>query len=128
MLSPTACKTNQEYKLEAEQLRTTLPDEYRRTGMISSSTYQVYYRVMARDQADAESIAKNESEQYALKYLLQEPFIYVTISQYGVQRLQDLIKKKGQVVAVQKANDADYYEIVYHITDYGLREQFQYIR
>ena len=59
MLSPIACKTNQEYKLEAEQLRTTLPDEYRRTGMISSSTYQVYYRVMARDQADAESIAKN---------------------------------------------------------------------
>lgn len=121
------CKTGEDYRREAEQLRDNIPDEYRRTGMISSSTYQVYFRISARSYSEALDIARNECEPLALRYLLKEPFIYITISPYGVQRLKDLIRKKGQIIAVQKTEN-HYYDVVYHINDYGLREQFQQIR
>ncbi len=124
---PFGCKTVESYRPEAEELRDTIPDEYRRTGMISSSTYQVYFRVSARSYSEALDIARSQAEHLALRYLLKEPFIYITISPYGVQRLKELIHKKGKIIAVQKAED-NYYDVVYHITDYGLREQFQKIR
>lgn len=121
------CKTGEDYRREAEQLRDNIPDEYRRTGMISSSTYQVYFRISARSYSEALDIARNECEPLALRYLLKEPFIYIRISPFGVQRLKDLIRKKGHIIAVQKTEN-HYYDVVYHINDYGLREQFQQIR
>jgi hypothetical protein len=121
------CKTEEDYRRAAEQLRNSIPDEYRRTGMISSSTYQVYFRITARSDSEALDLARSECEPLALRYLLKEPFIYVTISPYGVQRLKDLIHKKGRIITVHRAENQEY-EVVYHITDYGLREQFQQIR
>ena len=127
LLVGTSCKSDEDYRREAETLRRNLPAEYLRTGMISSSTYQVYYRVSARSQNEAVDLARNESEPLALKYLLKEPFIYVNVSQYGVQRLKEIVHKKGRIVAVQKADENNAYDIVFHITDYGLREQFQQV-
>lgn len=122
-----SCKSDEDYRREAETLRRSLPQEYQRTGMISSSTYQVYFRVSARSSVEASDLARSESEALAMKYLLKEPFIFVNVSVYGVQRLKDIVHKKGRIVVVQKSEENNYYDVVFHITDYGLREQFQQI-
>ena len=126
IITASQCKTNGDYQREAEQLR-SISNEYKRTGMISSSTYQVYFQVIASSDDEAMNAAQSQAEPLALRYLLKEPFIYVTIGPYGVQKLKDIIHKKGRIVAIQKAG-GDFYDAVFHINDYALREQFQVIR
>lgn len=128
LLTTASCKSPEDYRREAETLRRNIPDEYRRTGMVSSSTYQVHFRVSARSQTEASDTARAECEALTLKYLLKEPFIFVYVSQFGVQRLKEIIHKKGQIIILQKSEENLNYDVVYHVTDYGLREQFQQIR
>lgn len=127
-LSAASCRSAEDYRREADTLRRSIPDDYRRTGMVSSSTYQVHFRVSGRNEAEAAEAAKAECEPLALKYLLKEPFIFVYVSQFGVQRLKEIIHKKGSIIVLQKSEQNQDYDVVYHVTDYGLREQFQQIR
>ncbi|GIX43223.1 MAG: hypothetical protein KatS3mg129_2956 [Leptospiraceae bacterium] len=123
------CASKKDYIKEVYYLKYGLPKEYKRTGLISSSTYQVYFQIRASNYVEGLKIAKKEVIPLALEYLLQEPFVYVNITYNGKQQIKKLIEKKGKIVYFKRVSEEqDIYDVVFHITDYDLRNQFKYIK
>lgn len=109
------------------EFRFHIPEEFRRTGLISSSTYQVYFQVKARDYATAMAIAKKEAVPLTLEYIVMEPFITVRITQNGKQKIRQIIESKGKFVYFRYVDD-DVYEAVFQVSDYDLFNKLKTIK
>jgi hypothetical protein len=123
------CITEKNYLLEVQNLKYNLPNDYKRTGLITSSTYQVYFQVRANDYIEGLKTAKRDCINLSLEYILQEPFIFANITYNGKLKLKRIIEEKGRIIYFNRVSENDdMYEVVFHITDYDLRNQFKKIR
>ncbi|MCS7204470.1 MAG: hypothetical protein NZ853_02105 [Leptospiraceae bacterium] len=105
------------------------PDEFKRTGLITSSTYQVYFYVRGETYAQALAIAKREAVPLALGYILMEPFITIRITAQGKAKIRNIIQSKGRIVFFKKIpNNSDHYEVVFHVTDFDLFNKLKSIK
>lgn len=111
---------------EKTQQYTPLPESFRRSGMISSSTYQVYLTVTASDPFEAKHQAQPRARKRAYELLVNEPFIPRYPTYAGKIKLESIIRKEGRIVQTNQIA-ADSFEVVFHIHKIGLREDFQKI-
>lgn len=104
----------------------TIPDEFRRSGMISSSTYQVYMVTYA----DSPEMARKNGEvlikRKAYDLIMKEPFTRRHISPYSQQKVRDLVET-GKVI-MMKPLSGNSYGLVLQIHKRGLRDYFQSLR
>ncbi len=114
--------------IQDKGLNFSLPEEFKKTGLISSSTYQVYFKVRAEDYVSALKIAKTEIVRLTLEYLLQEPFVTVRISYNGKLKIKQMIEEKGRFIYIKKSEEPDLYDVVFHFTDNDLRNQLRNIK
>lgn len=105
---------------------TPLPESFRRSGMISSSTYQVYFTVNADSHFEAKHQGEPRGRKRAYELLVNEPFIPRYPSYKGKLRLEQIIRTQGKVVRTNQVSD-DTFEVVFHIHKVGLRQDFQKI-
>lgn len=116
------------YFVEGKKLTNTLPEEFKETGLISSSTYQIYFKVKADSFEEALNIAKKEIPEIAYYYISQEPFMFRIISPTGKQKILELIKNKGRFVYLKKNQKEDVYDVVFHIFEKDFKEHIKDIR
>lgn len=119
-----SCRTNPE-PIYARQ--GTLPEPFRRNGMISSSTYQVSFVMQATDEDDARRRGEAQGRTETFNLMIKEPFISVRFGHRGRQQLERIIQENGRIVRIHK-EDEHYYIIVYQVTKVGLREELQGLR
>lgn len=118
-----------QYFIESKNLmKQSLPEEYKRTGMLSSSTYQIFLKIKADSFEEALTIAKKEIFEVAYYYITLEPFMFRYISPYGKQQILDLIRSKGKIIAIQKNFQENVYDVVFHVFEYDLRDYLKKIR
>lgn len=94
--------------------------------MVSSSTYQIYITLFADSRDEATSNGLLQARKRALELILNEPFIYMRISDYGRQQLVKLIEEHGRIVMLEKLQDNSW-GLVFHVQKQGLRSFFQMI-
>ncbi len=129
MLLLNFCSNKHSYDQHFNYLKYSIPEEFKRTGFVSSSTYQIYFQVRAESYKSGLMIAKKEAVKLALEFLLQEPILSTTISPRGRQRIKELILTKGNIKYFKKIDDSnDVYEVVVHISDIELKKQLKQIK
>ncbi len=123
------CSSKQYYDQHYKYLKYSIPEEFKKTGFVSSSTYQLYFQVRADSYKNGLLIAKKEAVKLAFEYLLQEPILSTFISQTGRQRIRQMIYDKGKIKYFRKIEDSDdLYEVVVHISDIELKKQLKQIK
>ncbi len=106
----------------------SLPEEFKKTGMLSSSTYQIFLKVRADTYEEALLITQKEILEIAYYYITLEPFMLRTLSPYGKQQIFDLIKNKGKVVLIKRNLSENVYDVVFHVSEYDLRNYLRKIK
>jgi hypothetical protein len=72
---------------------------------------------------------KKDIVNITLEYLLKEPFLYVNISYEGKMKIRKMIEQKGKMIYFKRLSEnQDLYEVVFHFTDYDLRNQLRNIK
>lgn len=121
------CMSEQKKEKPNEPHYEKVPENLKKNGMISSSTYQVWVTTIADNERQAlingEELAKNR----ALKLLRIEPFTRGGLSQWGANQLQNLVEKHGHVVKIVEES-ANNWTVIYHIQKIGLRDDLQKLR
>jgi hypothetical protein len=115
------------YFTAADDKYSGMPAEFRRSGMISSSTYQVHMQIYAETEADVKKNGSKSAQERAFQLLRKEPFIYSKISEYGIANLKKLIAENGKIVRSIPEGPRTW-SIVYQISKIGLRDDFQNLR
>jgi hypothetical protein len=110
----------------SEDANSKLPAEFRRNGMISSSTYQVYMQVFAETESDVMKTGKKSAQERAFQLLRKEPFINPRISEYGIQTLKKLIADNGKIIRAVPDGPRTW-SLVFQISKIGLRENLKAI-
>ncbi len=105
----------------------SMPEVFRRDGMISSSSYQVYVTTSADTEEKAMINGEALARSVMLELLMNESFARVRISEYGKKRLINLIKESGKIVRTAHLEKSKW-GISYQINRIGLREYLQTIR
>lgn len=108
-------------------VKSEMPAEFRRSGMITSSTYQVFITVFGNSEQEAQKNGLQEARQKAYNLLLQEPFIPRNISDEGKRDLRRLIEESGKMVQMVKESD-NTWSLVLQINKPGLRNYLQQMR
>jgi hypothetical protein len=96
-----------------------VPHEFRQSGMISSSTYQVLVAVEADRREDALELGQELARQKALNLMMQEVFISRKISMDGRKKIHDLIYENGRIVRIDRENE-NRYNLVFQVNRPGL--------
>lgn len=123
------CSNKYYYDQHYNYLKYKIPEEFKKTGFVSSSTYQVYFQVRADSYKNGLLIAKKEAVKLTLEYLLQEPILSNFISQTGKQRIRQMILDKGKIKNFKKIDDSnDLYEVIVHISEIELIKQLKQIK
>jgi len=115
------------FELSYEQMYPSLPPEFRRSGLISSSTYQVPIAVDAKDEEEARELGNKLVRQKAFQLLLQEVFIPKNITAPGRENIRTLVNKNGKIVRIEKASDHRF-NLVLQINKMGLHNYLKRIR
>jgi len=124
-----SCSTKKEFVQEVNTLKYEIPQEYKRTALITSSTYQVYYQVHANSYVEGLKQVKKDIVNITLEYLLKEPFLYANISYEGKMKIRKMIEQKGKMIYFKRLSEnQDLYEVVFHFTYYDLRNQLRNIK
>jgi hypothetical protein len=72
---------------------------------------------------------KKDIVNITLEYLLKEPFLYANISYEGKMKIRKMIEQKGKMIFFKRLSEnQDLYEVVFHFTDYDLRNQLRNIK
>lgn len=123
------CLSKNVYFIDTKNLDSfKIPNEFKETGLISSSTYQIYIKIKADSYEEALNVAKKEILEISYYYISLEPFMYRNISPYGKQKIMDFIKTKGRFVYIKKNREEDVYEVVFHIFEIDLKNKIKEIR
>jgi hypothetical protein len=124
-----SCSAKKEFVHEVNTLKYEIPQEYKSTALITSSTYQVYYQVHANSYVEGLKQVKKDIVNITLEYLLKEPFLYANISYEGKMKIRKMIEQKGKMIYFKRLSEnQDLYEVVFHFTDYDLRNQLRNIK
>ncbi|MBI38886.1 MAG: hypothetical protein CMF59_04750 [Leptospiraceae bacterium] len=103
-----------------------LPPEFKRSGMISSNTYQVYMQIFATTRQEAQVNGLKKGRLRAMELITREPFLPRYPTYQGKVRLEAIINNYGRVVRVDPIND-EYWGVVFQVHKIGLREEFKRI-
>ncbi len=102
------------------------PPEFKRSGMISSNTYQVYMQIFATSRQEAQVNGLKKGRVRAMELITREPFLPRYPSYQGKVRLEAIINNYARVVRVDPIND-EYWGVVFQVHKIGLREEFRRI-
>ena len=105
---------------------TPLPAEFTRSGLISSSTYQVMVTLENKNENDAKLEGTELAIEKATSLISQEVFIYRKLSIDGRRRIRKLVEEKGKVVMFQKTSEK-IYSLVYQVNHPGLKKYLESI-
>ena len=103
-----------------------IPPEFKRSGMISSNTYQVYMQIFAASENEAQESGLTKGRKRALELITREPFLPRYPTYQGKLKLEAIINNYGRVVRVHPINQ-DYWGVVFQVHKIGLREEFRRI-
>ena len=103
----------------------TLPELYRREGLISSNSYQVLVQVVAGSEFEARELGRVAGEQRAIELMQNERAISSRIGYYGRQEIRKLVEREGTVVFVHPEETPGSYTVVYQVFKAGLHEYLQ---
>lgn len=103
-----------------------MPEEFKRSGMISSNTYQIYMQIFATSEQEAQVKGLNKGRKRALELITREPFLPRYPSYQGQRKLEAIIQNYGRVIRVQPINQ-DYWAVVFQVHKIGLRDEFRQI-
>lgn len=95
-----------------------LPEAYRRNGLISSSTYQVYVTVFGDSEEEARVRGEQEGQSKAIELLLKEPFMSRFNYEKRKNEMVNIVRRHGRVVRVAQESE-NTWGVVYHITQKG---------
>ncbi len=113
LLLAFGCGTGQVFSRYEE-----LPEPFRRNGLISSSTYQVYVTVFGDNEEEARIKGDTEGRAKAIELLLKEPFM----SRFNYEKRKNdmiaIVRSHGRVVRVAQQSE-NTWGVVYHITQQG---------
>lgn len=123
----SGCSSSSEKENRPKNDRNSIPEEFQKDGMISSSTYQVFVRTYGETEEEAKVNGEAAAREKAFKYIIKEPFIRTRLSEYGSGLLKNIIKKNGKIVRIAMDSERTW-SISYHISKIGLREDFQKLR
>lgn len=104
----------------------SLPPEFKRSGMISSSTYQVIVSLENMSEDDAKKEGADLAIEKAASLISQEVFINRNLSMDGRKKIRKLVEEKGKIVRVQKTSDK-IYSIVYQVNQPRLKKYLESI-
>lgn len=105
----------------------SIPAPFRKNGMISSSTYQVYVETKADSEEKAKINGEALARTTAFRLLTNESFARIRISEYGRRKIKDLIEKEGSIVRISQIKE-NRWGISYQIYRNDLREYLMTIR
>jgi hypothetical protein len=105
----------------------SLPDEFKVTGMVSSSTYQVFVTAFGNSEGDVKEAALRDAKQKAFNLILKEPFVSRTISDQGKKEIKNIIEENGKIVRLQKES-GDTWSAVFQINKPGLQNHLKQLR
>ena len=103
----------------------TLPELYRREGLISSNSYQVLVQVVAGSEFEARELGRVAGEQRATELIQNERSISSRIGYYGRQEIRKLVEREGTVVLVHPEETPGSYTVGYQVFKAGLHEYLQ---
>ncbi|MBE7439733.1 MAG: hypothetical protein HS115_14850 [Spirochaetales bacterium] len=95
-----------------------LPEHYQKSGLISSSTYQVTFSVLADSEEEARSRGETEGRIRAFEMMVKEPFIGRFNYDRKRNELQRLVSSYGRVVYVARESPGSF-GVVYQVTQQG---------
>ncbi len=101
-----------------------LAPEFRRSGMISSSTYQVYMQIYAESEDQVGENGLKSARDRAFHLIRKEPFIHSRITENGLQNLKKIIATNGKIIKYVQEGPRTW-SIVFQISKIGLRTEFQ---
>ncbi|MCB1170536.1 MAG: hypothetical protein KDK25_09395, partial [Leptospiraceae bacterium] len=101
-----------------------IPPEFKRSGMISSNTYQVYMQIFATSAKEAQVSGLAKGRKRAMELITREPFLPRYPTYQGKLKLEAIINSYGRVVRVHPINQ-DYWGVVFQVHKIGLREEFR---
>ena len=104
-----------------------LPREFKRNGLISSSTYQVVVDIETENSDRAAVLGQGMAREKAMHLILQEAFVNRNISAVGKSQIEKLIEMQGKIVKVQQVEE-NLYSVVYQIQKLNLRHSLQQLR
>lgn len=105
----------------------SLPDRYRQNGMVTSNTYQVYILVHAASREKALAEGEESARKKAYDLIIAEPFIPVNVSDYGRERVRNLVNSESRVVQILQESQMTW-SLVLQVHKIGLRKFFETIR
>lgn len=103
-----------------------MPPEFKRSGMISSNTYQVYMQIFAGTRQEAQVNGLKKGRIRAMELITREPFLPRYPTYNGKVKLEAIINNYGRVVRVDPINE-EYWGVVFQVHKIGLREEFKRI-
>lgn len=95
-----------------------LPEPYQKNGLISSSTYQVAFSVLADSEEEARAKGESEGRARAFEMLIKEPFIGRFNYDRKRNELQRIVAAHGRVVYLARES-ASSFGVVYQVTQQG---------
>ena len=95
-----------------------LPEAFRRNGLISSSTYQVYLTVFGDNEEEARIKGDEEGRAKTIELLLKEPFMSRFNYEKRKNDMINIVRRHGRVVRVAQESE-NTWGVVYHVTQKG---------